>query len=220
MMEKGDLDWQLHWKRFETIDDASTFYGHWATKEKTKLILELLAGFPDKTVRVLDVGCGSGATLDLFRRVGFTNLYGVDNSLEALHCCERYGMKIGLNLFKRDARKTYLPYRSFGIVFEEGLWEHFRHYQPFVYEMCRLTHDYLIAIQPNHFSLVGAATKIGWELFSRNRGSVREYSIPLGHIKRLINACEFKLETERFTPFKTFSCMLFRRWVNGRFFPV
>ena len=203
--------WEEHWQNFSGLAETGTFYGKWASKQKLLLVQQAIEPIFFKDYEVLDIGCGSGETLTIFKQNGFHDLYGIDSSLSALKHCEEKGFKLGLNIFQEDARHTQFVDRAFGIVFEEGLWEHYPNYTPFVHEACRLTYDYLIALQPNHFSFLGATTKIGWELFSRNKGGLKEYSIPLSHFKLLIKHQNFHLIREHFTFLKGYSCMVFRR---------
>ena len=200
--------WEKHWQRFSSLSETGTVYGKLATKWKLQLIDKVANSILQKHFRVLDIGCGSGDSLEVFRRNGFIKLYGIDASPSAVKRCKRKGFS---NIFLEDARKTSFPNGKFQVVFEEGLWEHYRNYEPFVKEACRLSSDYLVALQPNHFSLLGATTKIGWELVSKQKGGVREYSIPLNYFKQLILASGFKLTRELFTPFHGYSCMIFRR---------
>ena len=206
-----EKQWISFWSSHEDDGSTGTFYGKWLFKKKLQLLREALGILPDKKLKVLDIGCGSGVTLKVFRDSGFSNLYGVDISPFAIERCEALGLIKGKNVFIGDARRMNFQTQSFGVVFEEGLWEHYTNYVPFILEMCRISSDYLIAIQPNHFSLVGAMAKIGWEIFSKNRGGVREYSIPLSYFRRTITSCGFVKVFEGFTTFKTCSCMIFRR---------
>jgi cyclopropane fatty-acyl-phospholipid synthase-like methyltransferase len=42
-----------------------------------------------KSSRILDVGCGSGFTLHIFRSLGYSNSIGIDNSTESSKLCEK-----------------------------------------------------------------------------------------------------------------------------------
>lgn len=204
--------WEKHWQANARIGDTGTIYGRWSVKKKLEIIQSELARIPRCELSVLDVGCGSGETLAIFQSLGFANLHGLDCSQSALDRCAK-NLNIPVkNLHLLDARNTRFPSRSFGLVFEEGLWEHYRHdYPDFVREACRIADKYLVALQPNHFSLIGSFAKIGWEIFSRNKGGVREYSHRLSNYKKIIWEQGFAQVDEQHTFGGGYVCMTFRR---------
>ena len=106
-----------------------------------------------RSSRTIDVGCGIGRTLRMFRNNQFFNSIGIDNSKNAIRLCERNGLRRNKDVFLINAKKTPFSDNEFDLVFEEGLLEHFKNFQPFIDEMCRISKKYVVLIQPNKFSL-------------------------------------------------------------------
>lgn len=48
----------------------------------------------DRSVKILDVGCGSGFLLDYLKFKGYTNIYGVDASEEQVKYCQEKGLQV------------------------------------------------------------------------------------------------------------------------------
>jgi SAM-dependent methyltransferase len=124
-----------HWQRF------------WADERPTedvysngeRLLAEATRARDVRGCRVLEVGAGTGRdTLALVER-GATG-FVVDYTFEALHRSRRAAEAAGkpLHLVCADARS--LPFRSesFGLVFHQGLLEHFRDPEPILVENERM----------------------------------------------------------------------------------
>lgn len=90
-------------KHYELEEDFWWFAG------RRKVIQNLLKSYKiiDKKMNILDVGCGTGFILEFFKRYG--NPFGCDLSDEALHFCQKRGLK---NITKANAEK--LPFRKDG----------------------------------------------------------------------------------------------------------
>lgn len=59
------------------------------------VVKSLMPHFPDKTVRIIDVGSGVGHLLGAFKRAGYTNLLGLDPSPRcAAEAQDRYGVRV------------------------------------------------------------------------------------------------------------------------------
>lgn len=52
-----------------------------------KKTLDVCSKVLEKSDPIIDVGCATGNTLDLLSQWGFTNLYGIDSSIEMLEQC-------------------------------------------------------------------------------------------------------------------------------------
>ncbi len=78
--------------------------------------------------RVLEVGCGRGATLLELARRG-ADVVGLDYSEEAISVCRAFArgtaIRGGVNFVKADALEMPFPDESFDFVFSVGLIEHF-----------------------------------------------------------------------------------------------
>ena len=192
-MNEVEVKWEIYWRRMSNLEEFASPYGRWLRKQRLNILKRIIWGFP-RNWKVIELGCGSGTVLKVFRDMGFKHSIGVDISRSAIRkACELYGFREGRDVYVMDAKNTVFPSKSFDIVSEEGLWEHFRNYEPFIREACRLSRRYVLAVQPDHFTLTGALLKWGWELFMRHMGGIREYSYPLKHYIQLMNHYGFKL---------------------------
>lgn len=70
------------------------------------------------TSTVLDAGCGVGTTLSLLRRLGVTNLFGVDIEPALLHQARQHG----ISLLQADLAALPFADHSFDTVFCECVW--------------------------------------------------------------------------------------------------
>ena len=110
-----------------------------------------------KDSKIIDIGCGSGSTLAMFRNLGYSNSIGIDVSQNALETCDRlFGFEQGKDTFLMDARSLEFPDNSFDLVFSGGMLEHFE--EPpldMVAEFCRVSKKWVLLVQPNPTSLFG-----------------------------------------------------------------
>ena len=72
---------------------------------------------------VLDYGCGDGLDLRIFRKLGYNNVVGLDNSEDYLARIENE-----FNVYLADACNTGLPSGSFDVVFINGVLHHLNVY--------------------------------------------------------------------------------------------
>ena len=54
-----------------------------------------------------------------------------------------------------DATNTIFKDNEFDLIFSEGILEHFNDFSGFVKEIARIDSNYVLLIQPNHFSFCG-----------------------------------------------------------------
>lgn len=164
-----------------------------------------------KNMKILDIGCGKGSTLKSFRKWGFDNSIGIELADTGLVRCQNNGLILGKDVFKIDATCTPYEPRSFNVCFSEGLLEHYKDFSPFVDEMCRLSDDYIILVQPNHFSLYSRLLQFGWELLRKNSGGVREYPYKFATFYRIFAEKGFTHILTRFTTLREVGVIVFKR---------
>jgi SAM-dependent methyltransferase len=125
-----------------------------------------------KDSKIIDVGCGSGSILAMFRNLGYSDSIGIDVSQNALELCHQlFGFEKGKDTFLMDARSVQFPDNSFDLLFSDGMLEHFeRPPTDIVGEFCRLSREWILLFQPNQTSLFGrikwlwqAAGRASWE---------------------------------------------------------
>lgn len=202
--------WEKYWNEQESITSQSSPYGKWLRRQQLRILKDLLRKVPRYT-SILDTGCGSGELLKYLRILGFNNSIGIDYSDEAMKRCEKNGFKIGRDVLQMDARVMTFPNRSFGMVIEEGVWEHFEDCRSFLLEAVRVADDSIYALQPNHFSLMGATLRNAGVLFSPTIRELKEYSYPLSYFIKFLEFYNFKLILKRYTLLKERAWLVFRR---------
>ena len=93
---------------------------HWWHKAKRKLVSLLLEKYLNgKPSKILDIGCGTGKNLEVFSKFG--QVFGIDNSTDAIAFCKKRGLK-GVTLGSIEK----IPYKnsSFEIITALDVLEH------------------------------------------------------------------------------------------------
>lgn len=203
--------WERHWEMGGSIEENASPIGRRLRKRRLEIMREMLASL-DKSLSVVDLGCGNGSTLRVIREAGFKDSIGLEYTERGLEAAQTLnGFKLNRDVFMGDAGNTGYPDRSFGLVFSEGLWEHFKDPTPYMDEFIRIADRYIMVIQPNHYSLVGWLLKIGWQIFESEKGGVLEYSFRLEYFIGYLGARGFKLAQMRSTRFNEQAVILFER---------
>jgi len=128
-----------------------------------------------KTGRLLDVGCGAGDRLDIFRRLGF-DVYGVEISQSAGYAKKHLGLNVKQgDLFKADYSDSF-----FDIITLHNVLEHTHNPQKVIGELNRiLKKDGIVAIQvPNINCIQFKLFKKRWAAVDVPR-DLYYFSIPL-----------------------------------------
>lgn len=145
-------------------DVTEDFEKLWKDIEKPSLIGNIIFDFSEKqaismmkkrmdhNAKVIDVGCGTGRTLEVIRKYGFSNSIGVDSSETSIKLCKSRGFEPNKDVFIVDILKNEYKNNEFDLVFAEGLLEHFEDFSEIVKQFCRMSKKYVLIIQPNHFS--------------------------------------------------------------------
>lgn len=201
-------NWKAYWKNYKGV----TAIGAWSQKKSLEEAFYLIGKERIKRkAAVIDVGCGEGRTLLTFREKGFINSIGLDFAEESLMICRGKGLRLGKDIFKREAAKTGFREKEFSLVFSEGLLEHFKKPEEIIWEMARISNRYILIIQPNHYSLYGLAIAVLGNLL---RNNMREYSFPKKYFIREFEKTGFILKRQRYTPLREFFILLFERKDN------
>ncbi len=156
--------WDHRWES-SLIGRHSTFLSRRMMKAKKKILRKILENIDVKTV--IDVGCGIGRTLEVFRDAGLNNL-GIDASTEAISICRKKKLSV-LHINLDEVDETY------DLVFSDGMLEHFLNFEPYAKKMMQISNKYVLLIQPNHGSFVGKTLVYFSELL-RSRINVYEYN--------------------------------------------
>lgn len=208
--KKVQQEWKRHWKEHSSLEDSGSILGNFLRQQRFKIVRSLLKSLP-KNFTVLDMGCGGGTSLQNLKQTGFTNLTGIDFTQESVTRCQQQGFIPNKNVYLMDAKQTSFPSSSFDIVFSEGLWEHFLDPRPYMAEACRLSKNYIIVIQPNHFSLFGRLMNIGWTLLGSEKGGVPEYPFTMSYFTTFLSYYNFKLIKTKSTPLNEQKILLYKK---------
>jgi len=200
--------WDAEWKQSHNIDDSSSFIGKWLRDQRLTHVKNILNSL-DSEMSIIDMGCGAGTTLTILRSLGFDKAIGIDYSSEAIKRCEALGFVEGKDVFNIDAVDTKYPDKKFDVVFEEGLWEHFEDPSPFVKEAARITGKWMLIIQPNHFTPLGALLHWAWKVFKG--GGIFEYSFHINYFIELLDKHGFSMVDRRRDCFWAQDVILFKR---------
>jgi len=194
--------WNYEWEHFAGLN----FFGKHFAEGQKKAVKEFLEKEKcSKNARILDFGCGSGRTLKMFRNLGYENSVGVDVSPNSMKLCEKNGFKIGKDVFLVKEKGTEFKDKEFDLVFADGVLEHFEDFTPIAKEMCRLSKNYILITQPNHFSFYGRILR------KTEHKPVFEYTYRIADFEKAFAKNEFKLASISHFNFREHWALLFRR---------
>jgi 2-polyprenyl-3-methyl-5-hydroxy-6-metoxy-1,4-benzoquinol methylase len=110
---------------------------------------------PEKSARILDIGCGMGQFLECLRAEGYANAAGIDRSDEVV----QYGLSRGLTVEKADALEHLSRHRdTYDAIVLNDVVEHFT--KPELFEVIGACHDALRANGVILIKTVNAANPI------------------------------------------------------------
>ena len=200
--------WFKHWKNEESVESVATPIGSYLRHVRLKILKNVIKPL-DHNLSVLDMGCGTGQTLRVFREANFHRSIGIDYVPKSLDRCKSLGYVINKDVFLMDAGNTNFADKEFDIVFQEGMWEHFIDPEPYIKEASRVAKTYIIIVQPNHFSFFGRLMFFGWNLFWKK--GVKEYSFRMSYFIDKLDEFGFELVQQHSTILKEQMILIFKR---------
>lgn len=175
--DKGELNY-ASLRLFKTVD-------------KIKKLIEVGIDFNNK--KILDIGCGNGATLLYLKKHFDINGVGVDISSQAVNDLKQNINDKNLAFFKEDHRNlSIFESNQFNIVLSFGVVEHFEEYGLALSEARRVLkqNGQLILIQPHLFSF-GTIQKQFLKLIGRWKfGNQKDFSC--FYYKKLLREMGYK----------------------------
>lgn len=175
--------WNEHWRNYK----LNWFFRYlWVDIEKE--MKRIIQSFP-KHYKILDFGCGVGRTMQIFKKSDFKNVKGSDISSICLKECEKKGFHLGKDIFLIDKEKSPFDDNEFDVVFSDGLLEHYKDMTYLVKEMCRISKNYVLLLQPNHTSFLGFI----FHLLPNLKAQIKEHKHPLSDYKKCFKKFGFKL---------------------------
>jgi 2-polyprenyl-3-methyl-5-hydroxy-6-metoxy-1,4-benzoquinol methylase len=191
--------WNSRWESSHT-GRHSTFLSRRMMKAKKKTLKKILENIETKTV--IDVGCGIGRTLEVFRDAGLDYL-GIDASSEAISICQ----KKQLSVLHKDLDEEE---ETFDLVLSDGMLEHFLNFEPYAKKMMEISKKYVLLIQPNHGSIMGKTLVYFAELL-RGRINVYEYNYRIQDFIDTFEKNDFSLCENHSIFLDVYRILLFKR---------
>jgi len=199
--------WDEIWRDFKGLN----FFGKRVNREFKNTIKKICKKIGlSLDAKIIDVGCGTGATLSFFRDLGYTNSIGIDVSKNALNLCNSlFNFIKDKDVFLMNASKTNFNSNTFDLVFSAGLLEHFQNSLPIVNEMCRISKKWILLFQPNS---AGLFKKI-INFFAKFKSMTweREYYYIKEDYIELFQKFNFSLNKFGFINFREFIWLLFKK---------
>ena len=198
-------EWNSRWESSLTVRH-STFLSRQMMKAKKKILRKILENIDIKTV--LDVGCGIGRTLEVFRDAGL-NYLGIDASSEAISICRKRQLSV-LHKDLDEVEETY------DLVFSDGMLEHFLNFEPYAQKMMQIGKKYVLLIQPNHSSFMGKTFVYFAELL-RGRINVYEYNYRIHDFIETFEENDFSICENHSIFLDVYRILLFKRKNSKQF---
>ena len=133
---ESKLGTQEHWNQayqqeIEQFKNNGNELGDiWFGKDLQKrLVNYIINHFPDKTIKIFDVGFGNGVFLFKLAKNNYTNLYGIDYSPDSIEFAKmiieskekKYDKKFNINLFCEDINtKNKIINEKFDVIHDKG----------------------------------------------------------------------------------------------------
>ncbi|MFZ3060704.1 MAG: class I SAM-dependent methyltransferase [Candidatus Methanoperedens sp.] len=143
-------EWDKTWPSIEKYNILAEFCLGVIRRDMVKILDRIPNRVPNE-LKVLDIGCGFGKSLEWFKEYGFNDLIGIDSSETSVKICRDKGF----NVIEMDAFHTKFRNKEFDLVYAGGVLEHFESedVQLMIKEMCRISDKYILLLQPNKKSL-------------------------------------------------------------------
>ena len=139
---------------------------YWWFVSRRELVLDLVSRLPrDDDARILDIGCGTGATASALRKYG--EVLGLDFSTTALECCRRRGLT---NVVHGRAESIPLPDCYADAIVATDILEHLDD------DLAALTEFYRVLKPGGHAVITVPAYRFLWS----------EHDVALMHQRRYV----------------------------------
>jgi len=161
-----------------------------ALASRSHLLRRVIAAYlpPERSVRILDLGCGYGGFMHALRAAGYTNVAGVDISQEQIDMARQLGFE---DVHCEDLRAflSRVPDRKYDAVIAFDILEHFTRN-----ELFELVDELHRVLAPGGRLIVHVPNAEG--IFSgtvRNGDLTHELAFTRGSLKQLAGACGFRV---------------------------
>lgn len=192
--------WEKWWHKKNNL----TWIGKRMLRAKQKALGEVLPLI--KPARIIDVGCGSGHLLVSFKKIGSkigAEVIGIDVSKKAVEICQSQGLPV-------VHKKLEEVDEQYGLVFSDGMLEHFLNFEPYVKLMTKISSRYVLIFQTDHESFLGKTSVYLAELL-RDYKELFEYNYRMRDFIAAFEKYGFKLILEKKIFGGVFKMLLFER---------
>ena len=170
----SDEVWSRCWMKWTAKPDFAEDIRQHLDERKVlyRFFRESLNNLSVRTLKVLEVGCGSAIDSHILAEDEKLEVYGVDRSQESIEVARRVSRHFSRTptFVTCDATQLSFPEETFDIVFSQGLIEHFRDPLPPLKEQVRVLKStgYLIVDVPQKYAGLGLySLRKHWKI---NRG--------------------------------------------------
>lgn len=204
--------WDKYWRNWDSVEEQSTFYGRWLRRQRFNILKLLLSKF-DRSISILEVGCGSGEILILLRSMGFCSSIGIDYSAEAIKTCEKHGFIKNTDVYHTSLNDFCSSGRTFDMIIEEGVWEHYPPHEllMLLLQTAQITRKYILACQPNALTPAGYVISILAPYFSPEMRYLPEQPYPHNAYTEILKNAGFSLIGSYPTLLQEFAWLVYRR---------
>jgi len=191
--------WDDRWAGSEH-EEKLTPLGRLMFKAKKRVLLKVI---PQLDIgSVIEVGCGLGYTLSVYRELGIDS-FGIDVSKHAVAVCRNKGLKVELQKLE-DVRD------QFDLVSSDGMLEHFLNFEFYARYLMDVSRKYVLLIQPNHGSFWGKTLAYLSELI-RGDKNVFEYNYRIIDFITVFSRYDFKIIRNHPVFLDVFRLLVFER---------
>jgi len=171
---------------------------HWWFVARREMINFLIRNV-SKDSFILDIGCSGGELLLSLQKLGFTNLYGLDISLNAIKITQQRGLS---NCFLGDAQNPKIN-KKFDLIIASDVLEHVRDVEKTIssWRNCLNPNGKIICFVP--------AFKFLWSGHDLINKHFRRYTLP--KLSNLFSHNGFSIEKKSYWNFLLFFPILFLR---------
>jgi len=110
-------------KNYESIYHTEEDKNWWFVARRD-MLLKLFEKYKiRKDARILDIGCAGGSFLVQLQKLGYTNVYALDYSAEAIALCKQRGIE---NAYVMDGHHPEFPAETFDLIIASDSLEHLK----------------------------------------------------------------------------------------------
>ena len=163
-------------KKYHALEDK-----HWWSCTRRELILTLMP-VKNYDIKILDLGCSSGALIRLLHEKNFASVYGIDISKESMKACRKSKLK---GILLGNATRLPVKNNSFDLIIASDILEHIENDYGTLNEWKRILKS------GGHLIIFAPAFRFLWSSHDIINRHFRRYEKT--SLKKLISKNDFKI---------------------------